>query len=101
MLYYTDLDLNTIKLETVYKYNIHTKSVATYYNIECGFDIETTSTYVDGEKQSFMYEWTFGIKDTIVYGRTWEEFIDLCFRLQKHLHLSSNRILIKIGRAHV
>lgn len=94
MLYYTDLDLNTIKLETVYKYNIHTKSVATYYNIECGFDIETTSTYVDGEKQSFMYEWTFGIKDTIVYGRTWEEFIDLCFRLQKHLHLSSNRILI-------
>ena len=94
MLYYTDLDLNTIELETVNKYNVQTNSVTTYYNIECGFDIETTSTYVDGEKQAFMYEWTFGIKDTIVYGRTWEEFIELCFRLQEHYHLSSDRILI-------
>ena len=94
MLYYTDLDLNTIELETVNKYNIQTKSVITYYNIECGFDVETTSTYVNGEKQSFMYEWTFGIKDTIVYGRTWEEFIELCFRLQEYYHLSSDRILI-------
>lgn len=93
MLYYTDLDLNTIELETVNKYNVQTKSVTTYYNVECGLDIETTSTYINDEKQAFMYLWVFGIKDNIVYGRTWEEFIDLCFKLKDHFHLSEDRIL--------
>lgn len=93
MIDYRLLDLNTIELETVNKYDNQSKTVTTYYNIECGFDIETTSTYVNGEKQAFLYEWTFGIKDTIVYGRTWEQFIELCFRLKEHFHLSSDRIL--------
>ena len=49
----------------------------TYYNIPAAFDIETTSFYLDDQKQAIMYEWTFGIGNWITYGRTWEQFDDL------------------------
>lgn len=68
-----------------------------YINLECGFDIETTSTYTsEGKKFAFMYVWTFGLKDEnyIIHGRTWEEFISLCEDLQEHFNLSENRRLI-------
>ena len=58
------------------------KKALRYYNIECGFDIETTSTYIDGQKAAWMYEWTFGIKDTIIIGRTWHEYLVLLEVLQ-------------------
>ena len=48
-----------------------------YWNVPCAFDIETTSTYINGNKTAWMYEWTFGIEDTIFIGRTWEEWINL------------------------
>ena len=67
-----------------------------YINIECGFDIETTSTYIDDDvKTSFMYIWTFGIKnsDFLCYGRTWDEFKKLCLDLKDYFKLSENRIL--------
>lgn len=68
----------------------------TYINLECGFDIETTSTYIQDEKVAFMYEWTFGMKDKnfICYGRTWEQFIELCEKLQRHFELGEDRILV-------
>lgn len=67
-----------------------------YYNIECAFDIETTSMKVNGEKFAFMYEWTFGIKDSnhICYGRTWEQFLELCQALHIVYDLSDSRRLI-------
>lgn len=84
------------KLDTVATFDNHTKSVIYYYNIECGFDIETTSTTLNGEKFAFMYEWTFGIqsKDFIYYGRTWEQFITLCEQLQNKYNLDENNRLI-------
>lgn len=84
-----DLDVN--ELEKV-KENIKTvknNKKLTYYNIECSFDIETNSTYHNGDKVAFMYIWAFGIADLKVYGRTWEEFHSLMevisgiFELQK------------------
>lgn len=85
--------LGQLKLNTVNKYQ---KGVGTieYYNVECGFDIETTSTYQEETKVAFMYEWTFGIKDLVVYGRTWESFLELTGILKKHLKLSDKRVLI-------
>ena len=76
---------------------IRTNKGIEYINIECAFDIETTSTYTsDGRKFAFMYVWAFGLKDEnhIIYGRTWEEFIKLCKDLQKHFKLSEERRLI-------
>lgn len=67
-----------------------------YLNVPCGFDIETTSTKVFGEKVAFMYVWMLGIgHDTpIIYGRTWEEFTQLCDRLTLENDLSPEKRLV-------
>lgn len=84
------------QIKTVAQFENHSKSVVYYYNIECGFDIETSSTMLNNQKFAFMYEWTFGIKDKnfICYGRTWEQFIELCEKLQQHFDLDENNRLI-------
>ena len=52
--------MNNLLYDTTRKYNYHTKTSVEYLNIECSFDIETTSTYTkDGKKFSFMYLWGF------------------------------------------
>lgn len=55
-----------------------------YMGITTAFDIETT--YIKSVEESVMYiwQWAFG-EDTVVIGRTWEEFTDLCYRIKKIL----------------
>lgn len=48
-----------------------------YINIPCACDIETTSTYINGEKVAFPYLFMFGIGDSIYYARTPTEFVTL------------------------
>ena len=43
-----------------------------YWNLKCGFDIETT-TYID---RAYMYIWQIGINNKAFFGNTWEEFND-------------------------
>ena len=96
MIYYRELNVNELQLDMVKTYDKKSKAVRWYYNIECGFDIETTSVTLDhDEKFAFMYEWTFGIVDNehICYGRTWEEFLEFCQYLQDELGLNENNIL--------
>lgn len=64
-----------------------------YLAIPAGFDIETTSTYVDGEKAACMYVWMFGIGSTVWYGRTWDEFKQACAILVDVFHLRPDRVL--------
>lgn len=75
---------------------IRTNKKKTYINLECAFDIETTSTYVGEDKIAFMYLWSMGIGDgeQVIHGRTWESFIEVCNNLQQHFNLSDDRILI-------
>lgn len=96
MVQYKDFDISNLEFETVAQFENHSKQVVYYYNIESGFDIETTSTELNGEKFAFMYEWTFGIKDKnfICYGRTWEQFLELCEKLQMQFDLSSEKRLV-------
>lgn len=73
------------------------KNNKTYINIESGFDIESTSTYIDeDEKVAFMYAWVFGIKDEnyMFHGRTWEEFLLLCKHLKEYFNLGKDRVLV-------
>ena len=44
------------------------------YNIPAAFDIETTSFTENDEPRAIMYIWQFAICDTVIIGRTWEEF---------------------------
>ena len=76
---------------------IKTNKKIEFFNLECSFDIETTSTYIDAEtKSSFMYLWTMGFKNSnyVYHGRTWQEFIEFIEALQEHFQLSESRRLV-------
>lgn len=85
-----------IKLPKV-KFVKTNKGVA-YGEIESGFDIETTSMYGNGkEKFAFMYVWAFGIGDKeqeYCYGRTWQEFQQLCNYLVRFYKLTLKKRLV-------
>ena len=55
-----------------------------FLNKPLAFDIETTSTYVEGDKFAFMYCWALNVDDTIIRGRTWEEFQDIIKSWEKY-----------------
>lgn len=75
---------------------IRTNKKIEYLNVPCGFDIETSSTYMQGEKVSFIYAWGFsiGVEAPVYYGRNWEQFLELCDYLQEAYGLNSERRLI-------
>lgn len=70
-----------------------------YLNVSASFDIETSSFKQDGEKVALMYIWQFGLYDittneTIcIVGRTWRNFKDLMFSIEKILPDKVNLIV--------
>lgn len=62
-----------------------------YLQIAAAFDIETTSTYIDGKKAAFMYCWQFCINGYVIMGRYWEEFRYLMTRLRDTFGLGAER----------
>lgn len=82
-------------LESLNISTIKTNKKVTYLNIPCAFDIETTSTIVNGEKFAFSYIWQFGIGlDNVYYGRTWGELLDFLNDIQEWLELSDSKRLV-------
>lgn len=74
---------------------IKTNKKVTYLNIPCAFDIETTSTIIQGEKFAFSYIWQFGIGlDHLFYGRTWGELLEFLENLQDYLQLNDSKRLV-------
>lgn len=61
-----------------------------YLNIPAAFDIETSSTYVNGDKFATMYIWQFGLNGSVIVGRTWIEFLSLLSKLSKHYNLDTD-----------
>ena len=54
-----------------------------YKDFFCAFDIESTNDY--SINQAFMYIWQFQIEDHTVVGRSWDEYLTFCERLQEQL----------------
>ena len=80
-------------------------STCEYYNIPAAFDIETTSYSIpipngkegEVEKKALMYIWQFGINGTVIYGRTWDEWVDMLRQLVDYLNLCDHcRIIIYV-----
>jgi len=93
------IDVNKINIEDLQSISFpvkRTNKKIEYLSIESAFDIETTSAMVQGKKSAFMYIWMFGIGhgQPVYYGRTWDEFINLCKLLQRVYNLSENRRLV-------
>ena len=78
-------NINDISIDDLIKYE--GKWGKKYNNFPMSFDIETTSSYNDkGEKIAFMYIWMFCINGKVIYGRTWDEYVDFINRYKaKHL----------------
>ena len=70
-----------------------------YFNVASSFDIETSS-FLDlesGEKRACMYIWQFGLNGSVIYGRTWDEFMEFLAQLKYSFNLSSEtRIIIYV-----
>lgn len=83
---------------TVYKKS--KKGSVCYYNIPCSFDIETTSLFQRDEKgeviesKSFMYHWQFCLVDKVIFGRTWQEFLEFLDELKSNFSLSQNKRIV-------
>ena len=59
------------------------KKARHYVGITSAFDIETS--VIPGTEQAVMYIWQWCFSDTVVIGRTWDEFTDLQNRIRKSL----------------
>lgn len=76
------------------------KGKTEYFNIPASFDIETTSFSVtnsetgESMKAATMYIWQLGINGAVIYGRAWEEFLEVLNQLVDYLELSIRRRLI-------
>ena len=55
-----------------------------FLNKPIAFDIETSSTYVEGDKFAFMYCWCLNVDGSIIRGRTWEEFQNIIKSWEKY-----------------
>ena len=88
------------------------------YSLNCvaSFDIETTSFYQKGdkcisveefqelnpkkakgfEKRACLCAWGFGLCGKVIYGRTWDEFIDLCEYLHERYQLDPENLIMPV-----
>lgn len=85
------------KLHTLDYPTVTNNKQITYYNIEAGFDIETTSMKsAGGEKFAYMYVWMVGIGygEEVYYGNTWEEFVDFCEALSNQFNLTDKKLFV-------
>ena len=67
-------------------------------NIPAAFDTETSSFIDDTslEKTALCYIWMFGIEDTVVYGRTLDEFVCLVDGLNAFLEMQKVRLIVYV-----
>ena len=71
----------------------YTNKKGKYFNVPCAFDIETTSTYINGEKIACMYLWALGLNDYVIVGRTWEQFKKTISTCVEYLNITPERKL--------
>lgn len=67
-----------------------------YYNIPACFDIETSSYYSGGKKRATMYCWSLCINGSTLFGRTWDEFVDIINYIAEHFHTDYRRLVIYV-----
>ena len=88
MTYYKNFDYSKLK------FSIYTHFQKLYDDNIYSFDLETTSVFYDGtrifkfdynlsneayscfEPLGYMYIWQFSINENVIFGRTWNEFIE-------------------------
>ena len=95
MIPYSDDAANELILELMFQ---ETVSKRKYLNVASAFDTETSSFIdeQDGEESALCYIWMYGIENTVVYGRTLDEFVELCKKLNEYLTVDDVRLVTYI-----
>lgn len=94
---YPNIDWGAIEAEVKKYLTISNSRKIKYYEVPIAFDIEVTSTTVFDEKIAFMYHWQLSIQGYVILGRTWEEFMEVYYKLISMFDLYENmRIIIYI-----
>lgn len=83
--------INNLKIEN---FEIVKNREASFYNIPCAFDIETTSFKAGNEKRAIMYVFQFAIYSDVYIGRTYKDLINLINSLSEKMSLSKSLQLI-------
>lgn len=65
-----------------------------YITLPCTFDIESTTISDVKVPYAYMYIWQMCIEDKVVFGRTWNEWIELLDKLKDIYKLSEKRKLV-------
>ena len=106
--YYTFSQLDDFIFEHVnYKEKRYNNKGISYYNVAVSFDIESSSLYINHEgkqieatendnaiKFATMYIWHLCYNGYVIYGRTWQEFIDTCEAISRQLELDEKKCII-------
>jgi len=68
----------------------------TYFKTFMTFDIETTTVQpdVNNAPEGFLYHWQMCIGGVVVYGRTWDDWLDLMHEISAWLELSEERRMV-------
>ena len=88
------LDFNKTVVPLLDNSKLIASSKVKAYDLITSFDIETTSTRVQGNKVGFMYIWMFAIEDVVICGRYWNEYVNLMNKITTYLHTSEDVNLI-------
>lgn len=66
-----------------------------YLNLGSGFDIETTNFFDEKAKcwRSTMWCWQWSFDNITIIGRTWEEFVNVLYKIYEKLDLGKKRVL--------
>ena len=79
---------------------VHSGRSTELLNVPASFDIETSSFILNSDardeptKLACMYIWQFGLNGSVIYGRTWEQFMDFLDELVDYLGLDIHRRLL-------
>lgn len=111
--WYEDVDIYDLLKQVIYAHRNDTKqrinasieratvgkgkAKKTYFNIPCGFDIETTTI---NKEFATMYCWQFSIFNNVIMGNSWGDFLDVLDTLKEIIKPKpSQRIIVWIHNA--
>lgn len=67
-----------------------------YLNVAAGFDIETTSWKYKGIKKACLYAYVLGLNGKVIFGRTWQDFLNDLNALMNAYALDPNKRILPI-----
>ena len=89
------VNVNLFDVNTFNKINGQwTRGKIAYNNFPVSFDIETSSFYQDGNKCACMYIWMMCINGYVVYGRTWNEWVEFINKMCNAYNIGNDKRLI-------